>query len=624
MDNNVTRSLDYELNNTDWDVMILHYLGLDHIGHVFGPRSKLVPQKLREMDEIIRKLHEKSNSSDKNTMIIVTADHGMKDSGGHGGSSFAETHVPFVVLSQKCLNGSIEQVDVAPTLSVLLGVDIPAQSVGKIITNLMNACNDYCNYLLLYNSLVLNEINSDYHNIFVEAKKHHYEFLKSNANSFALKASDSYKEYLMRTSRLLTKSSVEQDLNLLITILMTITFCFLKIVYNFVNNCSNDIDLLIILSALFFSSISFIVSILIIAVCSMYLSALILIQMAKQISFNVNLFLGIGTILQIISLTSSSLIEEEHQTCYILLSTFLIYNTTVNLKHPEMFYKFLIAAFAFRLVRMINQTGDKWASIPDLADWFLKEDNHIYMQTFFLLGLISTWFSCRFYSKSHAIVHLYNAITLTLICALKIIYLKNVALGRLIWFLLLTNTVFCKAKKVPFINAWLLISSLLLREYNTILLSTCVLISKLICSHFTSNFLKSTIHYWLGNALYFCQGHSNSLASVDISVGYIGLGDYIPFIVILQVLCHTYALPILSHVLLLQNSKNCEKEAWKVIIMWRLFSLVFIDAITLLQRQHLFIWSVFAPKLLIESCHNAVLLFEYVVWIVFANTTAMF
>jgi len=36
--------------------MILHYLGLDHIGHIGGPRSKLIPNKLSEMDNIIRRI----------------------------------------------------------------------------------------------------------------------------------------------------------------------------------------------------------------------------------------------------------------------------------------------------------------------------------------------------------------------------------------------------------------------------------------------------------------------------------------------------------------------------------------------------------------------------------------
>jgi ethanolaminephosphotransferase len=34
----VTRHVPGELLNRDWDAMILHYLGLDHIGHKAGPR----------------------------------------------------------------------------------------------------------------------------------------------------------------------------------------------------------------------------------------------------------------------------------------------------------------------------------------------------------------------------------------------------------------------------------------------------------------------------------------------------------------------------------------------------------------------------------------------------------
>lgn len=38
VDNNVTRHVPNELLNSDWNAMIMHYLGLDHIGHKAGPR----------------------------------------------------------------------------------------------------------------------------------------------------------------------------------------------------------------------------------------------------------------------------------------------------------------------------------------------------------------------------------------------------------------------------------------------------------------------------------------------------------------------------------------------------------------------------------------------------------
>jgi ethanolaminephosphotransferase len=37
VDQNVTRHVPEELVKDDWDAMILHYLGLDHIGHKAGP-----------------------------------------------------------------------------------------------------------------------------------------------------------------------------------------------------------------------------------------------------------------------------------------------------------------------------------------------------------------------------------------------------------------------------------------------------------------------------------------------------------------------------------------------------------------------------------------------------------
>lgn len=37
VDNNVTRHIPDELANDDWSAMIMHFLGLDHIGHKAGP-----------------------------------------------------------------------------------------------------------------------------------------------------------------------------------------------------------------------------------------------------------------------------------------------------------------------------------------------------------------------------------------------------------------------------------------------------------------------------------------------------------------------------------------------------------------------------------------------------------
>ena len=38
----MTRHVPEELRNDDWNTMVLHYLGMDHIGHKAGPR-RLTP-----------------------------------------------------------------------------------------------------------------------------------------------------------------------------------------------------------------------------------------------------------------------------------------------------------------------------------------------------------------------------------------------------------------------------------------------------------------------------------------------------------------------------------------------------------------------------------------------------
>lgn len=106
-DRNISRQLVAELGAKDWTLLVLHYLGLDHIGHVEGPFSPRVPMKLREMDEVVRRIDEglrgkRLSSESDATLLVVTGDHGMRDTGGHGGSSYAETNVPLFVAGAKC------------------------------------------------------------------------------------------------------------------------------------------------------------------------------------------------------------------------------------------------------------------------------------------------------------------------------------------------------------------------------------------------------------------------------------------------------------------------------------------------------------------------------------------
>ena len=57
--------------------------------------------------------------------VLVTSDHGMSDSGGHGSADPNCRRTPFVLWGagvKKSGPYEIEQIDLAPTLSALLGV----------------------------------------------------------------------------------------------------------------------------------------------------------------------------------------------------------------------------------------------------------------------------------------------------------------------------------------------------------------------------------------------------------------------------------------------------------------------------------------------------------------------
>lgn len=116
----MTRHLKSELTRTDWDLMILHYLGLDHVGHIEGPFAPVnIKRKLFEMDEIIHRIYSSLGEDD---LLMIVSDHGMANEGGHGGSSRMETLTPLVMISNSKFSDDKKLSDVE--LEKLI-VDIP-------------------------------------------------------------------------------------------------------------------------------------------------------------------------------------------------------------------------------------------------------------------------------------------------------------------------------------------------------------------------------------------------------------------------------------------------------------------------------------------------------------------
>lgn len=158
VDNNVTRHIPEELTHDDWNGMIMHFLGLDHIGHKTGPRGPNMPAKQREMDGIVQQIYEAMDTHDhlRSSLLVLLGDHGMNEAGNHGASSAGEVSTALTFISPQfkaSFEGTIspavfsedfkyydlvDQSDVAPTLAALLGFPIPKNSLGAIIPKMLD------------------------------------------------------------------------------------------------------------------------------------------------------------------------------------------------------------------------------------------------------------------------------------------------------------------------------------------------------------------------------------------------------------------------------------------------------------------------------------------------------
>ncbi|TIC16987.1 hypothetical protein E3Q13_02668 [Wallemia mellicola] len=150
VDNGVTKHI-FPLIANNTDFIIGHFLGVDHVGHRVGPSHETMSSKLKQMNDVLTRVVE---AIDDDTLLVVMGDHGMDSRGDHGGDSELETSAALWMYSkQKPLTNSkartfanslphhqghrtIQQIDILPSLSLLLGLAIPFNNLGGIIPEL--------------------------------------------------------------------------------------------------------------------------------------------------------------------------------------------------------------------------------------------------------------------------------------------------------------------------------------------------------------------------------------------------------------------------------------------------------------------------------------------------------
>lgn len=145
---------------SDWRLLIAHSLGVDHVGHRFGAAHPRMVPKLAQMDRLVQDVVARL---DDDTLFLLLGDHGMDATGDHGGDTelevgaalwahakkpfcdasaahdipdlFARANLsldaPFTLVPGT--HRATQQIDLVPTLALLLGTPVPFNNLGTAI-----------------------------------------------------------------------------------------------------------------------------------------------------------------------------------------------------------------------------------------------------------------------------------------------------------------------------------------------------------------------------------------------------------------------------------------------------------------------------------------------------------
>ncbi|XP_062377713.1 GPI ethanolamine phosphate transferase 1 [Sardina pilchardus] len=147
------------------NVFFLHLLGIDTNGHAHRPMSREYLENIMLVDDGVSEvvsLMEDFFGNDGQTAYVFTSDHGMTNWGSHGAGHASETLTPLVAWGAGVQSAQratthpyddqyqqewkldtlrrvdVNQADIAPLMSSLIGVPIPLNSVGVLPLNFLN------------------------------------------------------------------------------------------------------------------------------------------------------------------------------------------------------------------------------------------------------------------------------------------------------------------------------------------------------------------------------------------------------------------------------------------------------------------------------------------------------
>ncbi len=126
------------LQRDEIKLALIHFTQVDLAGQN-GTQSEAYRQAAATVDAYLRQI---SRVLDFNRVVLVVlADHGHVPDGGHGGDEAEVIWQPLVLMGQNIVPGSysdVRQIDLAPTLTTLLGLAPPTANQGRILFELLH------------------------------------------------------------------------------------------------------------------------------------------------------------------------------------------------------------------------------------------------------------------------------------------------------------------------------------------------------------------------------------------------------------------------------------------------------------------------------------------------------
>ncbi|KEY67315.1 hypothetical protein S7711_04567 [Stachybotrys chartarum IBT 7711] len=645
VDNNVTRNIAGELENEDWGLMVLHYLGLDHIGHKSGPRSPNMVPKQTEMDGIVGTIYEAMRDKDHlaSTLLVLCGDHGMNDAGNHGASSPGETSPALVFMSPKFKDISpgysaptnpkgefeyyskVEQSDLAPTIAALLGFPISKNNLGMVIPDFLEfwpEARDRIQILVRNARQILTIVTAAFGpELFEEsAKVDPCDLDRSDVTELAC----GWRQISQKANDLVAVNELDPDWVLSMS-------DWLRKAQDLMSSMASNYDM----SRLILGQ-------------SMAVAAVL----ASAAAAGIQGTFTVGSLTPFISLSAlyglmmfaSSYVEEEHHFWYWTTTLWFAWLASRDIHRKRQLSTVvgqISTLTALRLLRGWNQTGQKYAGEPDIVKLFLVR----YPQLLWILsGIMYAVVAFRLLSELKGLpLVVITTLTSVLISAafsFKLAFTAEdspelvvglvktlsdnfqgqslLSRARLVFFLL--GVVYAvgiykslhkghptsSSAATLLHHAYTLLAMTQSRAVNIPLFLVFSIIRSTLESVELSVIEISTISILLQYTSFFAFGGSNAISSVDLSSAYNGISGFNVVAVGFLTLVSNWAGPIYwtsaTNLLLLQRYREGDKMVFRhhlsLLTLFTTVSVAFVMAACTALRTHLFIWTVFSPKYL--------------------------